>query len=106
MSQQFKSEAFEAIHQSAHALFGVGAIDKATLRDFDAACFAIPPEIAPEQIRALREQCHVSQSVFAQLLNISASTVQKWESGAKRPSGLALKLLSVVSRHGVDVLAH
>jgi len=106
MTQQFNSEALAAIHQSAQALFRVGAIDKATLRDFDATCFAAPPAIAPEQIRALREQCQVSQGVFARLLNTSASTVQKWESGAKRPSGLALKLLDVVSRHGTDVLAH
>jgi len=106
MSNQFKSEVFEAIHQSAQALFRVGAIDKATLRDFDAACFAVPPAIAPEQIRALREQCHASQGVFARMLNTSPSTIQKWESGAKRPGGLALKLLDVVSRHGMDVLTH
>jgi len=103
MSKQFKSEAFEAIHHSARALFRVGAIDKATLRDFDAACFAVP-HIAPEQIRALREQCQVSQGVFARMLNTSPSTIQKWESGTKRPGGLALKLLDVVSRHGMDVL--
>jgi putative transcriptional regulator len=30
--------------------------------------------------------------------------VQKWESGAKRPSGMALKLLAVVEKHGLDVL--
>jgi len=40
------------------------------------------------------------------MLNISASTVQKWESGAKRPSGVALKLLDVVSRHGVLARDH
>jgi len=106
MTQPFKSEALEAVHQSAQALFRIGAIDKATMRDFDASCFAAPSSIAPEQIRALREQCQVSQGVFAKLLNISASTVQKWESGAKRPSPLALKLLEVVSKHGVDVLVH
>jgi len=42
--------------------------------------------------------------VFARMLNTSASTVQKWESGTKRPGGVALKLLDVVSRHGVNVL--
>jgi putative transcriptional regulator len=46
-----------------------------------------------------------SQPVFARYLNTSESTVQKWESGAKRPSGLALKLLSVVEKHGISVLA-
>ena len=36
---------------------------------------------------------------------LSESTVEKWESGAKRPSGMALKLLSVVRKHGLRVLA-
>ena len=42
----------------------------------------------------------MSQPVFARYLNTSESTVQKWEAGAKRPSAMALKLLSVVGRHG------
>ncbi|EPO9106578.1 helix-turn-helix domain-containing protein, partial [Escherichia coli] len=27
-----------------------------------------------------------------------------WESGAKRPNGISLKLLSIVQKHGLDVL--
>jgi len=104
MGKSFRSEAFEAVHQSAQALFRVGAMDKATLRDFDVACFAAPPVLEPEQIRALRERCQASQGVFARMLNTSASTVQKWESGSKRPGGVALKLLDVVARHGANVL--
>jgi DNA-binding transcriptional regulator YiaG len=57
------------------------------------------------QNKELIEICHVSQPVFARYLNTSASTVQKWESGAKRPSGMALKLLAVVEKHGLKVLA-
>jgi len=94
---------YEAVHQSAQALFRIGAIDKATLRDFDATCFAAPPSIEPEQIRATRAMPSEPRGL-ARLLNISASTVQKWESGAKRPGGSALKLLDVVSKHGADVL--
>jgi hypothetical protein len=33
------------------------------------------------------------------------STVQKWEIGAKRPSGPSLKLLNVINTKGVDVLS-
>jgi len=101
---KFKSDAFEAMHSSARALFKVGVIDKATLRNFDAACLAVPTKIEPEQIKHIREQNHVSQPVFARFLNTSESTVQKWEAGAKRPSGMALKLLSVVQKHGLQVL--
>ena len=56
-------------------------------------------------IKRIREGAHVSQHVFARYLNTSESTVQKWEAGTKRPSGMALKLLAVVEKHGLKVLA-
>ena len=102
---KFKSDAFEAIHSSAKALYKVGGIDKATLRNFDASCLVVPTEIDPEQIKKIRERNRVSQPVFARFLNTTESTVQKWESGAKHPSGMGLKLLAVVQKHGLKVLA-
>jgi len=101
---KFKSDAFEAIHSAAKGLFRVGTIDKATMRDFDASCLAAPPVMHPEEIKRIREGVHVSQPVFARYLNTSESTVQKWEAGTKRPSGMALKLLAVVEKHGLQVL--
>lgn len=101
---KFKSDAFEAIHASASALRKVGAIDKATMRGFDEACISIPVAFKPQQIKKIRERNHVSQPVFARYLNTSESTVQKWETGAKRPSGMALKLLDVIQKHGLKVL--
>jgi putative transcriptional regulator len=95
----YKSDAFEAIHTSA------SAIDKTTMRSFDTSCLAVSVEIEPEQIKHIRELNHVSQPIFARYLNTSESTVQKWETGAKRPSGMALKLLSVIQKHGLTVLA-
>jgi len=100
----FKSDAFAAIHASAKALHKVGAIDKATMRDFDASCLSATPAFTPRDIQRLREANNVSQPVFARYLNTSESTVEKWESGAKRPSGMALKLLAVVQKHGLQVL--
>ena len=102
---KFKSDAFEAIHTSASALLKIGAISKTTMRGFDESCLVQPAEIKPQQIKKLRETHHVSQPVFASYLNTSPSTVQKWETGAKRPSGMALKLLAVVQKHGLQVLA-
>jgi putative transcriptional regulator len=103
--RKFKSDAFESIHASASALHRVGAIDKATMKDFDALAFAELPAIKPAQIKQLREKHRVSQPVFARYLNTSESTVEKWETGAKKPSGMALKLLKIVEKHGLDVLA-
>ncbi|MBI6657705.1 DNA-binding transcriptional regulator [Pseudomonas sp. MF6751] len=105
MTKKYKSEAFESIHQSAIALHAVGAISKTTLREYDEACLSMPDQIPAEQIKQLRESSHVSQPVFARYLNTSASTVKKWESGEKRPSGMALKLLSIVQKHGLEILA-
>lgn len=102
--RKYKSKVLEAIHSSANALLEIGAIDKSTMRDFDDACFIEAPEIEATQIKAIREKNHVSQPVFARYLNTSKSTVQKWEIGAKRPSGMALKLLSVVQKHGLHIL--
>ena len=103
-NRKFKSDAFEAIHASASALRKVGAIDKATMRRFDESCLSVPP-FEPRQIKQRRESNHVSQPVFARYLNTSESTVEKWETGAKRPSGMALKLLAIVQKHGLQVLA-
>lgn len=69
-----------------------GVIDQTTMRQ-------------PAQIKTIREQAHVSQPVFARYLNTSESTVQKWESASKQPSGMALKLLAVLQKHGLGVLA-
>lgn len=102
--RKFKSDAFEAIHSSATALYKAGAIDKTTMRRFDESCLAAPPVLKPEQIKKLRMRLRVSQPVFARYLNTSESTIEKWETGAKQPSGMALKLLFVVEKHGLEAL--
>jgi putative transcriptional regulator len=103
--RKFKSDAFEAIHSSASALYRVGAIDKATMREFDESCLSVPKPLAPHHIKRIRKSLRVSQPVFARYLNTSESTVEKWETGAKKPSGMALKLLDIVQKHGLKVLA-
>src|ERR1039458_8921161 len=102
---KFKSDAFEAIHSSASAMLRVGAIDKARMRECDEPCLSVPAPLEPRRIKRIRESQHVSQPVFARYLNTSESTVEKWETGAKRPSGMALKLLDIVEKHGLKMLA-
>jgi putative transcriptional regulator len=103
-TRKFKSDAFEAIHSAVAGMERAGTIDKATMRDFDETCLAVTPAIAPAEIKQLREANKVSQPVFARYLNTSESTVEKWETGAKKPSGAALKLLSIVQKHGLQIL--
>lgn len=102
---KYKSDAFEAVHSNAAGMFRAGTIDKATMRRFDESCLTVTPPIEPAQIKQLREANNVSQPVFARYLNTSESTVEKWETGAKKPSGAALKLLSLVKKHGLQHLA-
>jgi putative transcriptional regulator len=97
-----KSPILEAVHETARGLYEAGAIDKVTMREYDQLCLQPIEPLAPEQIKEIREDAHVSQAVFAAVLNTSLSTVQKWEIGQKRPTGTALKLLHLVQKRGLD----
>jgi len=102
---KYKSDISEAIHSSVSGMYRVCAIDKATMREFDESCLIAPSPMEPKRIKRIRESQRVSQPVFARYLNTSESTVEKWESGAKKPSGMALKLLDIVEKHGLKMLA-
>jgi putative transcriptional regulator len=56
-----------------------------------------PP--SPSRIREIREGLDVSQSVFADLLNVSPSTVRAWEQGKRTPHGPSLRLLEIAEDH-------
>lgn len=65
-----------------------------TLRTFRAVASA--PKFSPSQIVKLRETQKLSRPLFAQILNVPPVTVRKWESGERKPSGAALRLLQVM----------
>ena len=100
-----KSPILEAVHDTAKGLHRAGVMDQVTLREFDRLCLPPVKPLEPEQIKQIREASHVSQAVFARLLNTSLSTVQKWEIGQKKPTGTALKLLHLVQKRGLEVVA-
>jgi putative transcriptional regulator len=105
MKRNYRSEAMSAIHETMEALRDVGAIGKRTMRQFDDACLTAVRPLKPREIRAIRERARVSQTVFASYLNVTSSLVSKWERGEKRPSGASLKLLSLVEKKGLAVVA-
>ena len=92
MSKKYRSEAMAAIHEMMEDLHDGGVIDKQTMRRFDDACLTPIRPLKPEEIKAIREREHVSQTVFANYLNVTSSLVSKWERGEKRPYGASLKL--------------
>jgi DNA-binding transcriptional regulator YiaG len=57
------------------------------------------------QSKRLRIANKISRPMFARYLNTMYIYCSKVESGAKQPSGMALKLLSIVNKHGLQVLA-
>ena len=103
--RRYRSEAFAAIHETMAAMHRVGAISKVTMREFDETCLETVEIIKPAQIRALREREHVSQPVFARYLNVSKNLVSDWERGKRKPGGPALRLLSVIQKHGIETIA-
>jgi putative transcriptional regulator len=97
-----KGRIIQEMHETARGLHEVGLISKRRMREFDALCHLDVEEMPPQKIKHLREQAHLSQAVFAAVLNTSLSTVQKWEVGDKKPSGPSLKLLTLIERKGLE----
>jgi putative transcriptional regulator len=105
MIKKYKSEAMAAIHELMEDLHNGGIIDKQTMRRFDDACLTPIRPLKPKEIKAIREKENVSQTVFANYLNVTSSLISKWERGEKRPSGASLKLLSLVEKKGLAAVA-
>lgn len=102
--KKYRSDAFAAIHEAAESLHHVGAIGKITMHEFDETCLEVVEDIKPSQIRALRERERVSQPVFARYLNVSKNLVSDWERGKRKPGGPALRLLSIIQKHGIETI--
>jgi putative transcriptional regulator len=64
-----------------------------------------PPVYTPEHVARIRVK--KAKMSFAGFLNVTTSTVQKWESPAsgKHPGGAAAKLLQIIDKKGIEVLA-
>lgn len=103
--QKTRSPIVEAVRDTARGLHKAGLVDQVTLRELDPLWLAPMEPLEPAEIKRIRESAHVSQAVFARLLNTSLSTVQKWEIGQKKPAGTALKLLHLVQKRGLEAVA-
>ncbi len=100
-----KKSILETVHDTANDLQQAGVMDTTTLREFDALCLPPVTLYTARQIKHIRQENHASQGVFAQYLNTSVSTVQKWEQGQKKPNGPSMKLINLVAEKGLSVLA-
>jgi putative transcriptional regulator len=104
-ARTYKNDLLAAIHETASGYRDAGLIDKQTMRHFDDTCLTPVHGFTPEEIRALREREQVSQTVFANHLNVTKDSVSQWERGAKHPSGSTLKLLVLIEKNGLASIA-
>jgi putative transcriptional regulator len=102
---KYKSRISEAVHEMMADAHSVGAIDKTTMREFDAMCLTKVEALSPKEIQGIRQREGVSQAVFAHYLNVTPNLVSQWERGDKRPRGTSLKLLAIVKAKGLDAIA-
>jgi len=92
-----KKEAFNELQKSMEEAVA-HAQGKITLRTRQVVLPRKVTALAPREIRNLRVKLGTSQAVFARLLNVSTTTEIKWETGRRKPSGAALRLLSIAKK--------
>jgi DNA-binding transcriptional regulator YiaG len=95
---------FEAIANWLSGLRSFGAPVPAPPMTARTTVIADAPVFDSDKVRAVRQGLHMSQPVFARLLNVSPETVKAWEQGKNTPSGAAARLLELAERHPKDFL--
>jgi putative transcriptional regulator len=59
--------------------------------------------LSSKEIREIRLKENISQPIFAEFLNVSSSTVEKWEIGQRVPIGASLQLLHIAKHYGLKI---
>ncbi len=89
----------DAISETVQDIINTGAKVSFTQKELDSLGIKIPDvKLTAEQIQAIRKNMSLSQSVFAKLLNVSASSVRQWEQGKRKPSGSTKVLLELLEK--------
>lgn len=56
-----------------------------------------------EEIKSIRQHCFLSQEAFARELNVSFSSVNRWEGGRAKPNIAAMKnIKAFCESHNID----
>jgi len=99
MTRKYRSKHARVVHDVMRDAYDAGAVDKRTMRQFDATCLTLVDRLSAAQIKKLRAREGVSQAILARHLNVEPKLVGEWERGLKEPSGPSLKLLALVEEH-------
>tara|TARA_R110000868_G_scaffold31675_4_gene116043 strand:+ start:423 stop:746 length:324 start_codon:yes stop_codon:yes gene_type:complete len=100
------SDILDIVHKTVEGFHKLGVMDSVTMREFDSLCLPEIPNFKPSEIKKLRTREKVSQPIFAYFLNVSPSTIKKWESGEKYPNGASIRLLDLVNHYGLQIISH
>ena len=95
MSEHEKASLFDRLR---NGLAESGAYSRGELTLVTTDLPVPPPKSGPKEIVSLRKDYHMSQAVFAAVVNVSVKTVQSWEQGVREPSDAALRMLQLMRR--------
>lgn len=56
------------------------------------------PNYQGKEIKEIRNELGLTQSIFAYVLGVSKKTVEAWESGKNHPAGPAQRMLSILEK--------
>ena len=88
-----------AIGETVQDMMNSGVKVSFTKKELDLLGVEIPKvQLTTDQIIAIRKQMNLSQTVFAKVLNVSASSIRQWEQGKRKPSGSTKILLELLEK--------
>ena len=88
-----------SIAETVQDLMDAGLTTSLTDKELKTLGVNIPEvKVTAEDIKKIRESIHLSQPVFAKLLNVSASSVKQWEQGKRTPTGSTKILLELLEK--------
>jgi len=88
-----------AIGETVQDMMDSGIKVSFTKKELDLLGVEIPKvQLTTNQIISIRKQMNLSQTVFAKVLNVSASSIRQWEQGKRKPSGSTKVLLELLEK--------
>lgn len=89
----------KSIGQTVQDLMNSGIKTSFTTKELNSLGVNIPDvHLSTIQIKEIREQMNLSQTVFAKLLNVSPSSIRQWEQGKRQPTGATQVLLELLKK--------
>jgi DNA-binding transcriptional regulator YiaG len=55
-----------------------------------------------KEIKKLRDSLGLTQEKFARLLNVTTTSINRWENGVAKPSSMAMEKIEAVKERGKD----